>query len=1220
MPKGSENCNACKVRMPKNRPKLFCSNCDEIKHFKCQGLSKNEALHIIELRILWTCNSCISSILPINVCRRSTNKNSSVKFKVKCTSCNGWSYTPRNVKTCHWCDGSVHLKCFKYELGCLKCCQDFIPGYSVTSYELNMDYNGRLNNHFFNPYRREHFSNLIGNVIETEEQDNSYWNEISEILVSCNYKHPKLVLPPTATELKIFSLNVQTLGNKIEHIRGKIDFYKNFDILCFCETNLILENLPEGKNSIFLQNFYEPIVQNPFRTSGKGGGLVLYVNERVCEPDNIEKFDPNPNPEDGSGEFQFIKIHNCKGFNRTKIIGNIYRTPSKNADKFINLLDGVCRKLERHSKKHIMLNGDFNIDLLKHDNCQSAQDLIDTLAKYGFLELVSRPTRITETSCTLLDHVYSNNLFNTLSCNIITVDMSDHLATLTTINVGNSDVSSMVTTKIDRLPCHNKTVFRIFNEVSSQKFKQLIEEETWEDVFVIDDDVDLQYNKFCEVYSKHYDEAYPKKKNRTRRKNERANPKPWILPWLEDACARKQDLFFESVVRPTEANIKAYKKLNKFCKKHKDIAKNKYHKKYFETHKDCSKKQWTMINSLLNRKTKKSGKTKVKDSKGNLICSDKKVAEEFNDYFSKIASTIKAQISARMVFDPGGYQEFLSDPCQNSLFIRPTNQYEVFNIINSFKNKSTLDTKIESLKIANNCQNFAEMLSKIINNSFEQGIFPDSLKLARVVPIHKEGPKTDVTNYRPISLLSCFSKVFEKIMHNRIMEFLDKNNLLCDTQYGFRPGRSCEHALLNANNHILDALSKKEVALLLLIDFSKAFDVVEHPILLHKLQHYGIRGLALNWLKSYLSDRKQFVTINGTDSSQKPIEYGVPQGSVLGPLLFIIYINDLPNISKFAHFILYADDANIIVTGDSIHEVMQKVELLCSDIVKWVDHNGLALNLKKTKYMIFSRQRIDTSSIQVFVDKTKIEEKFECRFLGVIIDNKLNWSHHIAAIRSKMSKYIGVMYKIKSRLPLQTRVQIYQSFVQSHLNYCSLIWGFAAKSHIESLFSKQKQGMRAIMPGYVNYWYDNGELPAHTKSSFKKHEILTVHGIITMNTLIFLHKVTNFPNSLPPSINSMIPSNIPRFGSSHEDSSEWAQKYNNIPYRSTIFHKGPLLAMSSDVTSITEDPSTFVSINRYKISVKRFLINKQSSGEDATWPNFLLYTIHGLRTSPRNQQ
>ena len=270
--------------------------------------------------------------------------------------------------------------------------------------------------------------------------------------------------------------------------------------------------------------------------------------------------------------------------------------------------------------------------------------------------------------------------------------------------------------------------------------------------------------------------------------------------------------------------------------------------------------------------------------------------------------------------------------------------------------------------------------------------------------------------------------------------------------------------------------------------------------------------------------------------------------------------------------------------------------------------------------MIFSRQRIDTSNIKVFINKTKIEEKSESRFLGVIMDNKLKWSQHIAAIRSKMSKYIGIMYKIKSRLPLQTRVQIYQSFVQSHLNYCSLVWGFAAKSHIESLFRKQKQGMRAIMPGYVNYFYDQGQLPAHTKSSFKNHGILTVHGIVAMNTLIFLHKAAHFPSSLPPSICRTIPKNIPKIGNSHDDCLEWSQKYNSIPYRSTIFHKGPLLAVSSDVASITADPSTFLSINRYKNSVKRFMIDNQSDGEIDTWPNFLLYSIPGLRISLRNQK
>ena len=155
-------------------------------------------------------------------------------------------------------------------------------------------------------------------------------------------------------------------------------------------------------------------------------------------------------------------------------------------------------------------------------------------------------------------------------------------------------------------------------------------------------------------------------------------------------------------------------------------------------------------------------------------------------------------------------------------------------------------------------------------------------------------------------------------MHVRILKFLESNNSIYENQYGFRPGRSCEHALLNAQNSILDSLNKRKISLLLLIDFSKAFDMVDHEILLKKLENYGIRGIALDWLKSYLSDRKQFVSVNGTDSTEKLIRYGVPQGSVLGPLLFIIYINDIPNIAKLAKFILYADDANILISANTI--------------------------------------------------------------------------------------------------------------------------------------------------------------------------------------------------------------------------------------------------------------------------------------------------------------
>ena len=262
---------------------------------------------------------------------------------------------------------------------------------------------------------------------------------------------------------------------------------------------------------------------------------------------------------------------------------------------------------------------------------------------------------------------------------------------------------------------------------------------------------------------------------------------------------------------------------------------------------------------------------------------------------------------------------------------------------------------MSALKIANTSYNFTQTLAMVINKSFQEGVFPDQMQLAKVIPIHKGGSKTDVGNYRPISLLNIFSKIYEKLMHNRILKFLEGNNSLYETQYGFRPGRSCEHALLNAQNSILESLNKRQISLLLLIDFSKAFDMVEHSILLKKLEHYGIRGPALSWIKSYLSNRKQYVSVNGSDSATLSMEYGVPQGSILGPLLFVIYINDIPEVARFAKFILYADDANIIITADTIEEISDKLETLTKNLVDWVNSNGLVLNLKKTKYMIFSQ-------------------------------------------------------------------------------------------------------------------------------------------------------------------------------------------------------------------------------------------------------------------------
>ena len=1209
-------CDKCSKRIPKNYPRLKCSLCDEIKHLKCHMLTKSEAVNMINTHYDWICTDCISDILPINLCvKPATPRNLTNNYKTRCNSCKGWSYSPNNVRLCTWCGSNVHAKCFKGTLGCISCCESMIPGYHSTYYDIYNDYN-RLNNITYNPYVRNQRCNLIGDAMTNEEHHNSMWSEISTFLTRCQYKQQKHVQMSTSSQLKTFSMNIRSLFNNIYQLREDIETYNKYDVLCFNETNCALNKLPNGLNDITLDGFHEPILQDPIRSSGRGGGLVIYVHKRVVDSDKIERFNPNPDPLNTCGEFQFIKLHQCKGFNRTKIIGNIYRSPSRKPETFLDTLKKILQNLGRHSRKHMTLHGDFNMDLIKHDSNLACQNLIDDMSNYGFVQIVSRPTRITDHSATLIDHIYTNNLEDTVSCNVLTTDISDHLAIVTTINLDNTSSSPYRTAVLNNHD-HTQLETRQFNEANNQKFRELICYENWESVFESTTDANSQFENFSTVYNTHYNTAYPMRNQRQRRPNERVNPKPWILPWLENAIARKDRAYHDFIKEPIEANRVRHDKLKKFCKKHVDKAKKKYHEKFFDQHKDNSKKQWQMINSLLNRKSSKSSTLKLTGDDGSIISSPVAVAEKFNDYFSNIAPKIKAEISSRTTFDPGGMRATLPNSPANSIYIQPVNATEVHDIIEKFKNKATLDTRIEPLKIANSCENFTTTLAEVVNSSFDQGQFPDALKIAKVVPIHKGGTKHEVSNYRPISLLSSFSKVYEKLMHNRVIKFLDTHNLLCENQYGFRPGRSCEHALLNAKNVILDTLSKKQIALLLLIDFSKAFDLVDHSILLHKLENYGIRGTALNWFKSYLSNRQQFVTINTYESTPKSMTYGVPQGSILGPLLFIIYINDLPQICELAKFIMYADDANIILTGNSLDEVYDQLNILTAALVKWVDNNGLALNLKKTNYMIFTRQR-NINYRETVISGVKIERKSEARFLGVIIDENLTWSQHISAIKMKMARYTGLMYKLKAVLPLKARLQIYHSFVQSHLNYCSLVWGFASKSSIGSLFSKQKMGLRAVIPGFVNYWYKDGTPPAHTKSSFITHKILTVHNIIVKNALIYMHKLKNMPQLLPTSIKNMIPPHAPLFAIDLESDStkQWSEAYSQIPYKNSVFYKGPLLAISQANIKATSLPSLF-NLNIYKRSIKSLLIEQQSEGPIDEWPCFMLHSIAGLRKSKR---
>ena len=1057
--------------------------------------------------------------------------------------------------------------------------------------------------------------NNIG-TSDTIAAENEVWSSASQNLINCTYKTLSSIKASKGDEVSVLSLNIRSIASNLKTISDDIENYQKFDVICLNETNCVISKLPNGIDDILLDGFHSPIVQDPARPSGKGGGLVIYVHERVCSHDDIHPLilDINSSVD---GEFQFVRIENFKKTNRTVIVTNVYRSPSRSPNTFLETYLQALRKLNRHKNKLLVLTGDHNIDLIKYDHDSHGQELVEITASHGFLQVISRPTRVTDHSATLIDHIYINSTNSVVSSNVITLDITDHLGTNVIISL-NKNFDRTVR-PANRMADSNTCNYRVFNSANDENFKNLIQGETWE----MGDNLDAEekYDKFCDIYTKHYESAYPSKNNSARRRHERAQPKPWILPWLEDAIHRKQLLYHDFIKHNTTANKVKYDKMKKFTEKHVNLSKRRYYAKFFEEHKDNSKKQWGLINELLNRGKKTSDIKKVVGENGESVTDNIGIAEQFNSYFSNIASNLKSGIRGDA---SNNYGSFMDRSNANTIYLSPAGPDEIATIIRKLKNKSTLDTKVSAIKIASNCsEKFNITLSNIVSASLAEGIFPSKLKCARVVPIHKGGSKTDVTCYRPISLLSSFSKIYEKVMHCRIVKFMEENDTLYKNQFGFRAGRSCEHALLAANSKLLDTISKNQVALLLMIDFSKAFDLVEHTILLEKLYHYGIRGPAHDWLRSYLSRRSQFVSVNGTDSNATEIRYGVPQGSILGPLLFVIYTNDLPNIDKAAKFILYADDANIIVTGNDMCEIKGKVESLATQLLSWVNANGLLLNLKKTNYMVFSKKNVN-KEINLAIKGSPIKHVSEAKFLGVIIDEGLTWSAHIVALRAKMSRYTGIMFRIKHLLPLKARMLIFNSFVQSHINYCSLVWGFSAKSNIDSLFTKQKNGIRAIMPGHVRYFFnpENKTLPSSTKTAYCNLGLLTIHNMIAKNAAIFMFKLYNFKSLLPDSIAELFPRNIPLPSDmNHEKDSAWLNTYGTTVYRNSLFYKGPLL-LNSVFKLDSIPPSSYHSINIFKKHATDVLLSAQSAGSLDSWEagNNALQNIKGLRCSSRNRE
>ncbi|MFZ2539325.1 MAG: reverse transcriptase family protein, partial [Oscillospiraceae bacterium] len=467
--------------------------------------------------------------------------------------------------------------------------------------------------------------------------------------------------------------------------------------------------------------------------------------------------------------------------------------------------------------------------------------------------------------------------------------------------------------------------------------------------------------------------------------------------------------------------------------------------------------------------------------------------------------------------------EFLKGNFLQSMYMAPTDEFEISDVIANLKNTNSKGYDDIPVNLIKACSmGLRSILSYLNNQSFLDGIFPNALKTAKVIPIFKSEDSNCVSNYRPISVLSTFSKITEKLVYKRLNKYLTDNAILHMNQYGFREKLSTCMALLKLTENISRSIDNGDITIGVFIDLAKAFDTVDHPILLQKLDHYGIRGVVNSWFTSYLTNRNQYVLINKSKSKLSLIKCGVPQGSILGPILFLIYINDLNHVSNILQTIMFADDTNLFLSGKNLQTLEHQLIMELNKVSEWFNTNLLSLNIKKTSYIMFSHRR--NLTINIFFANTIINKVDDTKFLGVIISSNLNWNKHIDVITNKISKTTGIIAKVRHLLPSNVTRTLYLILVEPYLNYCNIVWARANSTvNLEKIFKIQKIYVRLITFSAYR---------AHSAPLFKQLCILSVYQIYKHQLALFMFKKLNnllpITASFPCLVNSSIHNHFTR--------------------------------------------------------------------------------------------
>lgn len=886
---------------------------------------------------------------------------------------------------------------------------------------------------------------------------------------------------PTATETKcgsqtkelsIFHQNVCSIQNK-KHILENLLRHFNFEIVCLTEHWLIHNQLDYCHfDGYYLASYY-------YRNISKGGGVCMYIQNAI-KSKIIDLSD-----------LCIDKIIECccvsiSSINTSIVV--VYRPPGLNHfELFLNNFESILQKV-LSVQKYVMLCGDFNIDF--NDENSVNNKFFNLLRQYGIHRTIFTSTRISKTSDTCIDNILTNirptpSIF--LSETIET-GISDHLAQRVIIKTGGIEPK-----------LNNNTIThllkRSFKPNTIENFCHEIVQESWEEIYNTSDP-NTAYNLFISTFKLYFNKYFPLKWTSFNNKN-KYSPliKNDLVSGLETLKTLKKDISLNKNVFTLE-KLKNFKKQLNNSVLH---AKKTYIENILMSASNKSKAMWDIINKEIKCLHKQDNIILTENN--NTITDNIQVANKFNKFFTEIASSL---INGSAVTANTGFQSILPNtPTNNhSMYLKPVNEDEIAQIIKEMKNKKSVGLDEIPISVIKVCANLINKpLAHIFNKCLEYGVFPDRLKIAKIIPLHKGGDTTCINNYRPIAILPNFSKILEKIILKRLLSFLNFYNIISTNQYGFVKGKSTEQALFTLLNSVYFHLDNKVPVACILADLSKAFDCVNHTILLEKLNKYGIRGIANNLIKSYLSNRLQITSIKNLSKSTithsmselLKINIGVPQGSILGPILFLVFINDLPLFLDHGNTIMFADDTSIIVTGQNSQQLIENTSLTINQMQTWFTSNKLVLNIKKSSILYFSLKTTSDTIVKINSNNKALKAVKTAKLLGLHLDENLRWNNQISVLCRKLSSFCFAIKSIKTVSTNKAVLAMYYANIYSILKYGVIFWGNS--SNWRKVFIIQKRIIRIIY---------NLNKADSCRPVFMKQRLLTLPAIYIYSIILYV--------------------------------------------------------------------------------------------------------------------